>query len=165
MCLFSRVTPPPHSAHFTCWKLMRNCTHSTAVPKTQVPGKRQQTGKTMGKTMGKHCLSSLPSAEAHRFLSRASIRLHLKILKSPFRGSLRKKTTAKILSTTIIIKAFESAVVSPQLQLERILFHRLKWRSHYQFNYSRVISFLKKSPYCCSFGGFPFLAPSSCVGI
>lgn len=156
MCLFSRVTPPPRSAHFTCWKLMRNCTHSTAVPKTQVPGKRQ-TGKTMGKTMGKHCLSSLPSAEAHRFLSRASIRLHLKILKSPFRGSLRKKITARILSTTTIIKAFESAVVPPQLQLERILFHRLKWRSLNQFHYSGVISFVKKRPYAVPLEGSPFL--------
>lgn len=70
---------------------------------------------------------------------------------------MRKKTTAKILSITIIIKAFESAVVSPQLQLERILFHRLKQRSLNQFNYSRKISFVKKSPYAVPLEGSPFL--------
>lgn len=85
------------------------------------------------------------------------LRLHLKILKSPFRGSLRKKITARILSTTTIIKAFESAVVPPQLQLERILFHRLKWRSLNQFHYSGVISFIKKRPYAVPLEGSPFL--------
>lgn len=91
---------------------------------------------------------------------------HLKILENTFKGSLRNKIIARALTTTIIIVAFGSAAVPPQLLLlEGILFHRLKQRSHNQFNYSRVISFLKKSPYCCSFGGFPFLVPSSCVGI
>lgn len=167
MCLFSRVTPPPCSAHFTCWKLMRNCTHSTAVPITRVMAKDNKLEKLWERLWENAIFPASPQLKHVGSFPGPAYRAEFtsQDTEKPFQRFFEKENNSENIINNNNNKSLWVCCCIPTAPVGENLISQAQTEESQSVQLLQKNILRKEKPLRCSFGGFPFPALSSCVGI